>query len=260
MLTWLSANNSNSAFAAVASSPFYCADGGVYHTIRDLANGLVHMSEHTFNHHVHDETNDFANWIEGCFIPPARDIGSHLRGANQEKMVKTLVAIHQSKQAEKIHKDERAQTPDTVATPLNSPASVPLSVVKTESAIRREPINLHPSALPTRHSVTKIVHPSEHSNKLSLSTSTDIKTSDIHPAPLPRSPLHHLHEHRIDHIKTMLHTIQMQAAVDVVEAKESFIELRTKVWRDLDENERKAVMPQLREVYEFLLKKYNRKL
>ena len=42
---------------------FYCHDGKILNNIHDLKSALEKMSDHTYNHHVTEEKNDFARWV-----------------------------------------------------------------------------------------------------------------------------------------------------------------------------------------------------
>ena len=42
---------------------FFVYNGPVCKTIEDLVDAISHMDDHTFYHHVHEDNNDFANWL-----------------------------------------------------------------------------------------------------------------------------------------------------------------------------------------------------
>ncbi|MCX6004258.1 MAG: hypothetical protein NT082_01065 [Chloroflexi bacterium] len=42
---------------------FYCHDGKILNNIYELKIALEKMSDHTYNHHVTDEKNDFTRWV-----------------------------------------------------------------------------------------------------------------------------------------------------------------------------------------------------
>lgn len=53
-----------------ASSPeqcFYLVDGSSCADLLQLADALERAADEVFNHHVQDDNNDFANWIEHVF-------------------------------------------------------------------------------------------------------------------------------------------------------------------------------------------------
>lgn len=47
---------------------FYCHDGLIINNIYDLKSALEGMSDHTYNHHVTEEKNDFARWVREVLI------------------------------------------------------------------------------------------------------------------------------------------------------------------------------------------------
>jgi hypothetical protein len=46
---------------------FYAQDGSVIKSLKDLSASLLSMNDAVFNHHVTNERNDFANWINDVF-------------------------------------------------------------------------------------------------------------------------------------------------------------------------------------------------
>ena len=42
---------------------FWCHDGSIFRDMKDLAEGLVAMSDEVFAYHVNPEKNDFSNWV-----------------------------------------------------------------------------------------------------------------------------------------------------------------------------------------------------
>jgi hypothetical protein len=63
---------------------FWCRDGQILRTMKDLAEALETMSDETFSHHVNAEKNDFANWVRDILKDEklARDLArSNNRGA-----------------------------------------------------------------------------------------------------------------------------------------------------------------------------------
>ena len=47
---------------------FYCHDGKILNNIYELKSALDTMSNHTFNHHVTEEKNDFSRWVREVLI------------------------------------------------------------------------------------------------------------------------------------------------------------------------------------------------
>ena len=42
---------------------FWCHDGSTFRDMKELAEGLVTMSDEVFTHHLNPEKNDFSNWV-----------------------------------------------------------------------------------------------------------------------------------------------------------------------------------------------------
>jgi hypothetical protein len=47
---------------------FYCHDGKILNNIYELKIALETMHDHTYNHHVTDEKNDFARWVREVLV------------------------------------------------------------------------------------------------------------------------------------------------------------------------------------------------
>jgi hypothetical protein len=56
-----------SAIQFLASVPdnkkFWCTDGAVFSTLKELESGFKSMKKDIFNFHVNSEKNDFSSWI-----------------------------------------------------------------------------------------------------------------------------------------------------------------------------------------------------
>lgn len=61
---------------------FYLNDGRRLYNLRDLENALQGMNMSLFSHHVNEEKNDFANWIQ--------DVFGYVQLAENMKKVKTV--------------------------------------------------------------------------------------------------------------------------------------------------------------------------
>lgn len=61
---------------------FILKDGSHLRSVQELAEALEHMNEDIFKHHVDDERNDFANWVEDVFNN--KDLGQELREAHNQ--------------------------------------------------------------------------------------------------------------------------------------------------------------------------------
>lgn len=57
---------------------FYCNDGRLFYDLRQLAEGLIAISDETFFHHVREGNNDFSNWVRDVIgdIELANDLNS----------------------------------------------------------------------------------------------------------------------------------------------------------------------------------------
>ncbi len=42
---------------------FWCYDGRIFRDMKELAEGLVKMSDEVFAYHANPEKNDFSNWV-----------------------------------------------------------------------------------------------------------------------------------------------------------------------------------------------------
>lgn len=54
-------------FCTDEEKAFLCFNGETYHSLKELSQALVKMSQDTFNYHVNVERNDFSNWIRNVF-------------------------------------------------------------------------------------------------------------------------------------------------------------------------------------------------
>lgn len=80
------------ALAAVdGDKRFFCKDGCICNSLRELAGCVGTMSPDTFNHHVTESNNDFSNWI--------RDV------LGDDKLAGDLQKAIDPQQAEKTIKD-----------------------------------------------------------------------------------------------------------------------------------------------------------
>ena len=208
-----------------ASAPFYAVDGYVYNTARQLADALLHMQEQTFNHHVNSQRNDFSAWLIHCYSGALRELGKNIQGLSRADMLRWF-ADFPNKPLLPVPKPTAEEK--HASAPNSAPASAPKSA------------GIHPPRI-----------------QLPLRTPTHThhqEPMELHPKPLPRSPLDQVHEHRVSHFMDQLADCRAAAATDRVRAQEQFVALRTKAWRDFSDEDRKQVLPGLRDTYEFLLK------
>jgi len=67
---------------------FYCHDGMILNNIYELKSALEKMGEHTYNHHVTKEKNDFARWVREVLI--------------DDKLAHDLARCHDNEEAKRI--------------------------------------------------------------------------------------------------------------------------------------------------------------
>ena len=70
---------------------FWCNDGQTYADIRELARGLVAMSQETFYHHVNPDKNDFSNWVRDI-INDIELADALLRAASKDAAANCVIA------------------------------------------------------------------------------------------------------------------------------------------------------------------------
>jgi|AntRauTorckE6833_2_1112554.scaffolds.fasta_scaffold00021_14 hypothetical protein len=75
--------------AAMAQEAFWVNNGEVLHTLSDLAETLRTMDDATFRHHVNQEKNDFATWVEEVLEEPA--CATDLKRAKTTRSTRTAV-------------------------------------------------------------------------------------------------------------------------------------------------------------------------
>ncbi|MBW2990623.1 hypothetical protein KY348_02870 [Candidatus Woesearchaeota archaeon] len=78
---------------------FHFADGRKASSIKELKEILNQMSEAEFRHHVNNERNDFANWVEGVF--EERKLAQNMREVSERE---GLIIILNEFFREKKHK------------------------------------------------------------------------------------------------------------------------------------------------------------
>jgi len=72
---------------------FFCRDGCICNSLRELAGCVGTMSADTFNHHVTPSNNDFSNWILHVFGDDklAEDLQKATDPRQAEKMIKERI-------------------------------------------------------------------------------------------------------------------------------------------------------------------------
>ncbi len=203
------------ALNTLATNPFYAANGATIHTLAEFRAALETMNESTFSHHVHDGENHFADWITHCFPVSLSGIGGKIRTASRSEMIAIL----------------NAELPRSVQPRHHTPTHVPYE----EHVVPQ----LHPVELPPQ-----VVH---------ITTPSRVEAITIPTQPLAAVPFEG-HQTVESLLLDELHSIELLATHDLTKAKERFILVRTRVWQDLSDDERRAVLPKLRSVYETLRK------
>jgi len=78
---------------------FYCHDGNILNNLYELKTALERMGNHTYNHHVTDEKNDFARWVREVLIDDklAHDLAKCANQKDAARIVAERIAWLQSK-------------------------------------------------------------------------------------------------------------------------------------------------------------------
>ena len=75
---------------------FHFTHGKKASSLEELRQLIEELNEAEFRHHVNDERNDFANWVEGVF--GEKKLANNMRKADtKEKLIKTLDAFLKKK-------------------------------------------------------------------------------------------------------------------------------------------------------------------
>ena len=74
---------------------FWCCDGRIFRSMRDLSAGLANMSDETFAYHLNDEKNDFSNWLKDVIEDEklAKDMEASITRQQAAKMVNERVTL-----------------------------------------------------------------------------------------------------------------------------------------------------------------------
>lgn len=74
---------------------FWCNDGRVFRSMRDLAIGLENMSDETFSYHSNDEKHDFSNWLTDVIEDEklAKDLSGPITKREAAKRVNDRVTL-----------------------------------------------------------------------------------------------------------------------------------------------------------------------
>lgn len=97
---------------------FICHDGTKIQSIQQLLDKLQTMPQGEYNSHVNDETNNFANWIEGVF--GEKRVADHLRNHTERDAIKAILKYAIA--PKKISKPASKSVPKTQPTTQEKPA------------------------------------------------------------------------------------------------------------------------------------------
>ncbi len=86
---------------------FVCCNGKWIHSILELQTVLQTLNEQEYFHHVRDDANDFANWIE--FVFNEKKLAQDIRRAKTQQATVTVLqsALKQSSKQKKIIKQNK---------------------------------------------------------------------------------------------------------------------------------------------------------
>jgi hypothetical protein len=89
---------------------FHFRDGSKAHTLQDLKKEIADMSDDEFNHHVAEDNNDFANWVEFCHKD--QPLAADLRKVDDRK--KTLEVLEVELGGPKVDIKEEKEEPKEI--------------------------------------------------------------------------------------------------------------------------------------------------
>jgi len=80
---------------APADRAFWCCDGRVFRSMKDLADGLADMSDEAFSYHSNNEKHDFSNWLADVIEDEklAKDLSNSLTRREAAKRVNDRVTL-----------------------------------------------------------------------------------------------------------------------------------------------------------------------
>lgn len=73
---------------------FYCKDGQVFKNLKQLRNSLKNLDYDTYSHHVSENNNDFANWVEHAFND--KELANKLRSSDSKDHAHSILINKQS--------------------------------------------------------------------------------------------------------------------------------------------------------------------
>ena len=82
---------------AVDGECFWSRDGQILSNLADLSFAIGSMDDSIFLHHVNDEKNDFADWVE--YVLQDKECAKALRRSSKKTQAQKIVDLHLSKYA-----------------------------------------------------------------------------------------------------------------------------------------------------------------
>ena len=71
---------------------FILCNGKPVKNIKELADVIEDLEEHVFNHHVKEDSNDFANWVKDIFKDI--ELAEKIAGAKDKKHMQLVIYKH----------------------------------------------------------------------------------------------------------------------------------------------------------------------
>ena len=99
------------AAPTTAKEPFHLHQGGVIHDTQELAQALSTMSQEVFLHHVNNEKNDFAEWVQHSVQD--QELADKIRSATSQEAIQEVLqeTATPSKQEENLPSLTQEKTP-----------------------------------------------------------------------------------------------------------------------------------------------------
>ena len=80
---------------AIDGECFWSRDGQILSNLADLRVAIGYMDEEVFLHHVNQEKNDFADWVE--YVLQDKECADALRKGKRKAQLQKVVELHLSK-------------------------------------------------------------------------------------------------------------------------------------------------------------------
>ena len=89
---------------------FHFKDGKKAHNLKDLRDAIARMDDATFDHHVEDDNNDFANWVE--FVYKNDALAKDLKKVSGRKAMLEVLDAELGEYGGKEPEDEPVEDPN----------------------------------------------------------------------------------------------------------------------------------------------------